>query len=357
MEVAYSRPNSSLERYVWGAIGALLVLGLGLSLLSAWQFCTSSCAEAHHYRFFGYHFEIFGISFFIAAFAAVLFSSRWPWLLSVVKAMVATSIGAEIRFIQVQKNVIGHWCPLCLTIAATVTLIGLIFFVQYAASFKSIANDQERRNTIMKKILAGLTSVAACILGFIIALLGVAKPERSFAEPNSRGESPVFGKANSNIEVYLFTDWFCPACSKTEPELSKQFPAIMKKARLLFVDIPIHEDSENFLPYNLAFMLKNKAQYLELRKALQDLSKTNHAPTERDIEALAQTVGAVYQPLAFSEISQGQSYFKKMEDKYQVDSTPTVIITNTKTNKAKKFSGYNQITKANFSKEIDKLNK
>lgn len=356
MEVAYSRHSPSHGRFTRATVGGLFILGFVLSLLSAWQVCTSSCAEAHQYRFFGFHFEIFGISFFIAAFAAFLFSAQWPWLLPLVKTMVAASIGAELRFVHVQKNVIGHWCPLCLTIAATLALIGLIFFVQYAASFQSIANDLERRDNIMKKILAGLTSVAAGILGFAIAIFGVAKPERSFAEANTRGESPIFGKTDSNIEVYLFTDWFCPACSKTEPELAKQFPAIMKKARLLFVDVPIHEDSENFLPYNISFMLKNKKQYLELRKALQKLAETNHAPTERDIEAMATSVGAAYKPLAYSEISQGKGYFEKMVEKFNVDSTPTVVITNTKTNKAKLFAGYNQISKANFSKEIDKMN-
>ncbi len=352
---SHCRASPPSPRYMDGSINGLLVLGLALSFVSIWQLCSSACAEAHHYRMFGYHFEIFGIAFFVSAMAAFLLSGRWPWLLSAVHLMIASAIGAELRFIYVQKYIIGHWCPLCLTIAATVALIGLLFIVRSIVLSEKINDPVERRNSMLRKILSSMTAFTAGMVGFTIALVGVAKPEHSFAEPNSKGETPVFGNQKSTVEVYLFTDWFCPACRKAEPELAKHYGTIMSKAKFFFIDVPIHEDSENFVPYNLSFMLKNKAQYLKLRESLQDLAERNHSPAEADIDALAQKNGTTYQQLDYSEVGQGQRYFKKVAEKYGVDETPTLVITNPTTKKAKKLSGYNKIVKANIPKIIDQL--
>lgn len=336
-------------------VGILLVLGFIFSVMSAFHICSTACAEGHKYRIYGFHFETFGIAFFIFAIANYLLSFRWPELMKLVKLSVAGALGAELYFLYVQKFIIGQWCPLCITIASTVALIGLIFFIQYITSFKGTSDNEPRSNSMMTNIVSALASLSMGLVGFAVALLGIAKEERSFADNNAKGENPVFGNSKSTVEVYYFSDWFCPACRKTEPELEKQLPAIMAKARVFFIDVPIHEDSLNFLPYNLSFMLKQKAEYVKLRRSLAELALKNGTPSESDIEALAKRYGVTYQQLDFAEVNQGLKYFKKMTDKYSVDSTPTLVITNPTTKKAKKLSGYKQITQANIPHIIDQL--
>jgi disulfide bond formation protein DsbB len=348
-EKALSSHNASFfKRFSYSAVGVLLILGIVLSIMSAYHLCTSACAEGHKYRIYGLHFETVGIIFFSVAIITYFLSLQWSLFETLLKLMIAGAIGAELRFLYVQKYMIGSWCPLCVTIAATIAVIGLILAIQ--------SIYQDRRNIAMKTIKNSIASLTMGIIGFAVALVGISKVEHSFADTNARGENPAFG-TKSNVEVYFFTDWFCPAGRKTEPELEKQMPSIFSKANFYYIDVPIHEDSLNFLPYNLSFMLKNKKEYTQLRKGLSDIAQKEHTPSESDVEAMAGKLGVKYQKLDFAEVNQGLKYFKKMADKYSIDSTPTLVITNTKTKKAKKLSGYNQITQANLPHIIDQMNK
>ena len=208
---------------------------------------------------------------------------------------------------------------------------------------------------MLKKLSDALATCAVAIVGFTVAFVGIAKIESTFANTNSRGENPAFGNMNSPVEVYFFTDWFCTACRKTEPKFEEKLPVVFTKARVYFIDVPIHENSFNFLPYNLSFMLKHKAEYLKLRRSLVELAQRNQSPNDADVEKLAKANGVEYQQLDYSEINEGQKYFKEIAKKYSVDSTPALVITNPKTKKTRKFSGYKQISEANISHIIDQL--
>ncbi|TXI42842.1 MAG: hypothetical protein E6Q59_00315 [Nitrosomonas sp.] len=193
-----------------------------------------------------------------------------------------------------------------------------------------LTEDKERRTNMLKKISGSMASLTVGFIGFIVALAGIAKVEHSFADTN-----PAFGDLKSPVEVYFFTDWFCPACHKTEPAFEKALPAIMAKARVFFIDMPIHEASLNFLPYNLSFMLKEKAKYIQLRRALAELSEKDNTPSEKEVEELAKKQDVVYHQLDFAEVNQGLKYFKKMAEKYSVDATPTLVITTQQPRKQK----------------------
>ena len=101
------------------------------------------------------------------------------------------------------------------------------------------------------------------IVAYVISFYGVFKPEESFAA-GLDGDVPYFGNENSPVEVYYITDWFCPACKQIEPELEPYYPKMMTKARLFFVDYPIHPETMNYIPYNLSFMLNDKKQYFKI---------------------------------------------------------------------------------------------
>ncbi len=130
----------------------------------------------------------------------------------------------------------------------------------------------------------------------------------------------------------------------------------MKKARLTFVDHAIHTETFNYSPYNVSFMIKNKDKYLALRKALTKLSVENPAPTEEQVEKLAEKLNTKYQQLHFSDIALSQKYFKQLAKQFDVHRTPTLVVINRETKKGKRIVG-TDITEKNVLSAIESLSR
>lgn len=206
----------------------------------------------------------------------------------------------------------------------------------------------------MKSFGNGAGLLVVFCVGLMTLFFGVTKPGLAFGDTIGK-DHVYFGKKENPVDVYIFTDWFCPACRRVESVIEQKAPEISKQARLFFIDIPIHEESANYMPYNLSFMLKEKGKYLKLRRKLEELSLREKAPTDEEIEKLAEAVGTRYQPLDYSDVNLGRGYFEEVTKKFDVDSTPTIVIVNPSTNKQKKLSGVNEIMQADFPTLIKSL--
>ena len=82
------------------------------------------------------------------------------------------------------------------------------------------------------KRLAGKTALIlfAFLAGMGITAVGLSKPD-AFAAGLSV-KSLAFGDAESSSEVYIVTDWFCPACRAAEPEILKGARKAMQQAKV-----------------------------------------------------------------------------------------------------------------------------
>jgi uncharacterized membrane protein len=327
--------NSTFWQCCVTALTAMaFVAGLGMSLLSLWEMCTSACAAGLQYRIFGMHFAPIGIAFFALAGLAWLMSLKEPLHL-----FTAAALGAETYFVYLQKFVIGQWCPLCLGIFACVATLAVIFSVD------TLKNRSET-----------MRNLGALILGFFIVFFGVTKEQSVYADVV--GEKTLFfGNKSSPVDVYVFTDWFCPACRKAEAFIERKAPEVAKKARLFFIDVSVHEDSMNFLPYNLSFIVNEKAKYLKLRQKLAQLALNDKTPNDEQVEQIAKSLGTSYKQLNYAEISLGTKFFEEMTAKYGIDSTPTVVIVNPSTKKMTRLVGVKEIKKANFLALIEAASK
>ncbi|NGX58672.1 MAG: hypothetical protein K940chlam3_01580 [Chlamydiae bacterium] len=337
---------SNTERILYWLIGLLFLVGLGLTTLSWLQVCTEACEQVHFYKYYGWDFELLGFLFFISVTILHFLSAKVNWLGYIVGLMVAGALGNELSFILIQKYVIEQWCPLCLSIAAVIGGIALLIFCRYLYNFK--------RGSFMKSLGKLLGSLLIIGLGFVMSYYGVFKPEQSFAEGLEGEDVPYFGNQNSPIEVYYITDWFCPACRKIDTKLSPHYNRIMAKARLFFIDYPLHPETMNYVPYNLSFMLKNKNEYFKIRKALHKLSKTTKTPTPQGVQEAVKIYGVTYVPLNFADINEGIKFQEGIVKTFKVKQTPTVVVANRKKLKAKKLSGVN-ITPANIMKAINDM--
>lgn len=346
----------TLSDWLFALIGLFLFSGLVLTIVSWTKLCSSACSASHNWCIFGCSFEYFGLAFFVPIFILHWMSKNRPVLAYVTGLGIAGAIGAEIKFILLQKYQIGTWCPICLSIAACVMLAGVCVAIKYIIEVYAL-KQQANRGEFMKSIWKGISALSIGVLGFLIAVIGVSQMNPLQAQENTLKESLFFGEKTSPIEIYVFTDWACPACRAAEPEIVKMAPHIMKNAKLTFVDFAIHTETLNYSPYNVSFMIKDKPNYFKLRDELSKLSETNTAPSEEDIEKLAEKQGSKYQQLNFSDIALSQKYFKQLVKQFGVSKTPTMVIVNTENKKGKKLIGAEEITEENVQKAIEALKK
>jgi len=346
--------SSKLDRMIFYLIALLLFVGLGLTIMSWLQICTEACAQVHFYKYFGFDFEVLGLVFFVSAIILHLFSAKVNWLGYIVGLMVAGGIGSEINFIFVQNYVIGMWCPVCLAIAAVIGGIGALIVLRFLYRFL-ILDEPITRGKSMKAFAKIFGSGFVVIVAYIVSFYGVFKPEASFAQ-GVDGDVPYFGNESSPVEVYFITDWFCPACKRIEPELNSIYPRIMAKARLFFIDYPIHPESMNYIPYNLSFMLNDKKQYFKIRKALAKLAKETKTPTPEQVQKAVQPFGVTYKPLNFADINEGIKFQEGIVKTFKVKQTPTIVVANRQKLKAKKLTG-GSLSPKNIMRAIDDMNK
>lgn len=329
----------------WG--GALAILaGLILTAMSWMEICTESCASVHDYRFCGCKFELLGFIYFPLLGIAHIAGRRSSFMYSLAGFMVAAGVGSELAFIALQKYVINGWCIICLSIAATVGLVAVLYLASYFINTK---------NTPKGALMNGLWKLGIIVATFLFTFFGAGKIDMLEAGEETIHEKIAIGNPNGNIEAFLFTDWGCPACHLMEPNLVTIVPALKKQGRIIFVDYPIHPITLNYTPFNLAFMVHHKDQYIPLRHALVELSKESDSPTEHQIEALAKEHGATFQELPYADVAYATAYFKDLVKDHKVRGTPTMVIVNTDTGDVAELVGWKAITLEEVEKAIQSL--
>ena len=328
------------------AIFSAIILAFAHSL----NFCTTACVEGQNWRFFGFTFDTLGLIFLPFILVSHILSVRIPLFRTITALSIASCIGAETWFIYVQKVYIGGFCPICVGIAFSLCIAGIAIMTRF---FKE--SFQSRNEEPMLRLTKIFPSLSALFIGFFLAFSGVAKINPLESKQLEIKDSISFGKDHSIFEVYVFTDWFCPACRKADAEIEKMMPEVAAKARAFFVDAAAHSDSLNFTPYNLSFMINNKDKYLELRKTLLTLADKNKAPTDSDVKQVVQPLGVNLKELNYSDVAIGVKLFNKLVKQFEMSETPTVVIINAATKKGKKLTGYKEITRDNVLRAIDSL--
>lgn len=334
--------------------GFAIACGFILTILSLMGLCTTSCVAGKEYRIFDLPFETMGLLFFSGAALLHGMSLKYKDLIYLTALFLASGIGAEVYFILVQKFVIGSWCMVCVGVAATVS-VATLCSIASVYHYTNSASSMSKRRKIMTNLRFGMSTLSMFFIGFLIAFLGVEKYNHAAEAQDSLKESIVFGNENSDIEVYVFTDWACPSCRKLEPTFKAMAPKVMKESKLYFIDYVVHPETMNYIPYNLSFMINNKNRYLILRDELTKISAETSVPTDEEVESLARSVGENYDQLNYGEVAVGIRFFKELGEKFNIKGTPTIIIINTEARKGRKLSGNSEISQENVLKAIDSL--
>lgn len=337
-------------------VGIALAAGMILTIISWLQLCSVECAEGHKYRLFGFPFEVAGAIFFITAGTVHVLSRHNSQLIFLTSLMIAGALGAELEFILMQKYKIGAWCPVCLGIASTIAIAALALGVEYAMHFINVLKQGDK-GEVMRIQWRGISTAIVFFMGLLMAFVGTTKFNPLQAAEDTLKQNIAFGNQKSNVDIYIFTDWKCPACRAIEPELEKLVGKVGDKAKIHFIDLAVHPETMNFTPYNLSFMIHNKPNYFKLRRMLEAISLKTGAPSQELIEGEMRKLGEKYVELNYADVDIGNKYFKKLEKQYSVNKTPTLVIVNADAKKGKKLTGGSEITEANVLKSITLLQK
>jgi hypothetical protein len=355
----YRRP-SHMQKTTYLFLTAILIC----SILSSLNICTGACSSASQYTFLGVQFAWVGLTFSVLAIALCVLEGRgggrYP-----LDILVIGAAGAEIKFLLVQHNEIGHWCPICVIIAALVMLLAVI---RGAALMRGAISRE-----FAWRVIAGMGIFSCMWLGLAVACLAVKPPPSDAATPpyslNNGGPNSAsvdamallgqldiwMGNTSSDVEIFFISDWYCPFCRRTEPEIEKAIPVINKTARYTFLDLPVHAQSRGVVPYHTDLLLGDKAQYMEARKALLKVTGGKTAPTQAEIMKSLTDHGIKWpsvDAMAAKKLPAMSSLFFLQQG---IRTTPTAIIINRKTRTRAVLEGQTEITPVRLAEAIQRI--
>ncbi len=200
--------------------------------------CNDACAYLTG-DIFGINLKYIGIPAMISVVICSL--AGWDRML---RMGLAAAIGGEIFLFGYQVYQ-GIFCPYCLTFAATLILI---FFVNYRSPLPKRtgwrrAVDLLGTIDIPVKGQSRTIPLSLCtLLGFlffVVSFTGSAAPV--YAEESPK---PPFYYGGGRTEIRIYTDYFCPPCQHLESDAEAVLDQIVaeKKARVVFIDTPIHQE-------------------------------------------------------------------------------------------------------------------
>jgi hypothetical protein len=169
----------------------LFFLALILAIVSYNNICTTACEATHRYLLFTLPFEFIGFPFFISLLILHLFAWRSPFLSRIKENLVSAALGAEFIFITIQKFQIGSWCPLCLSIAATLFLSAIALAWENHLKRIEVMKISTFAEEPMKR--QPISLFAAALAGFVLALVGI-----SHESPLESGQKTITAEGLEN---------------------------------------------------------------------------------------------------------------------------------------------------------------
>jgi len=144
--------------------------------------------------------------------------------------------------------------------------------------------------------------------------------------PATEVSESIFSHGSGPIEVFIFTDYFCPPCQAVEPYLEKALAKLNRLGvKVTFVDKPIHKST---LLYSRYFLYAAKpadgfSEILHIRRVLFDIAKTKVVDSESE---LFQKLKANNIKLALINVKPIFDQWVELIERFGVRSTPTCIV-------------------------------
>jgi protein-disulfide isomerase len=310
-----TRVVSALQNRLW-IFPALSILAIVIG-----QICAAKCAFIQG-DILGIDLNIFGILFYSLLLVSLLVYRKFypeERLMKAIAAVASAGVGAELVLIKFQfENSV--YCPKCL-------ISGFFFLVMFFLVARHL-----KKWVIILLIAAGMLVTSFTFNGSVIP---------SYAEE----PYPQFGSDKAQIEIILYSDYFCPHCKKIDKQVNTILGKLKDRARISFVDVPLHPGS---LEYGEVFLYSWFASGNSLKTAVmvrellfnEAVKKTNQA----GVIALLKSKGVTVKPDKEKARSIFRGFYNESMKKDKLNSTPAVVIV--KGGERIKYVGGKEILKA-----------
>ncbi|QEM68737.1 hypothetical protein FO488_11615 [Geobacter sp. FeAm09] len=344
--------NAELSLFHRTILALLCLAGGVVSALSGIkELCSDACTAAHTFSFFNLPMQLLGVAYFVGllAVAIILGKARKPaWWRRIFTAMVTMGMGAEIWFVGIQVFQIKRICIFCAVVAGIVAIVALLWGALQWRPLMETIRGGSRMNMVGRLMARGALVLTALGAGALISFAGL-RPGTTAGEV----VNPYIGNQMSPVEVIFITDWYCPSCLKAEPAMTDIVTKLSGKAKFTFIELNIHENSYNYVPANLSFLINEKRDYLKLRRALHTLAAKTPTPSEEELRNLARQCGVTYKPLPLSVVIKGLQFAAGIVSSAGINSTPTVLVVNRKSGANTVLQGDKAITLDAVGKAVD----
>ncbi len=140
--------------------------------------------------------------------------------------------------------------------------------------------------------------------------------------------NPTFPSYGSGpIEVRIYSDYFCPPCRATEPDMEPILKDLLKKnaIRLTLVDVPFHPLTSLYAKYFLYAIKENNdvEHAFRVRNILFETSTDKSITTPERIEAIFR---GKWIPFAVFDTKFAFEGYKALLKEDKINATPTCVI-------------------------------
>lgn len=295
---------------------------LALITIIIGRICKESCVFIHG-DILGVDLEIFGIFFYsLLLLSVILYKKIFPkdWVMKAITAIVSMGVGVEFILIkfQIQNNI---YCPKCL-------ISGFFFLIMFFIVARHI-----KTWIVILLILFGAIFTSFTFSGSVIP---------SYAKEI---QYPSFGNENTQTEIIVYSDYFCPACRKIDEQINKILRKVKDKVKVRFIDVPLHAGS---LEYAEVFLYTWFEAGNNLEKAIKVRDILFHAAeTKTDQSGVFNILRS--QKISFKEDKENakeifRSCYNPLIKMDKINVTPTMVIV--KGNNRKNYKGTAEILKA-----------
>jgi hypothetical protein len=273
---------------------SIILAMYGIAVAVLYGNCESSCTYLQG-SLFGIELNYLGIIYMVIL---VLFALLQSDLMMV---MLSMGMGAELFLLGFQiRN--GVYCYYCLA-------FGLIVCILFILNMGKT-----------KKIFASVLILLGILL-FSFLFHGSVTP--GYAEDILL---PSFG--NGQIQVRLYTDYFCNPCGAMETKLEPIITELVKKGliNITFIDTPIHKETPLYAQFFLYILNEKKAfnHALRARAVLFEAAKQKITDSKK-LEAFIRQKGIRFKPF---DVKSTFGIFSRYLNEDTIKSTPTCIIYN-----------------------------
>lgn len=294
---------------------ALLTLVIG-------QVCQERCAVLRG-DILGLDLNVMGIFLYsLLLVATVFYKKLYPrdWFMKAIAAVVSAGAGAEMILVkfQVQNNT---YCPKC--------LISGFFFL---AMFFVVAPNLKKW-VVICWIVAGALFASVTFNGSVVP---------SYAEDI---KYPAFGSERAQVEIIVYSDYLCPACSKADEQINSALRKLKSKARIRFVDVPIHAGSLEYAEVFLYAWFEsgdNLESAIKVRETLFEAAKTK--TDQLGVIKVLTAKGIPFREDKNKAREIFRAYYNPMMKADKINSTPSLVVI--KGNSRKTYVGGAEILKA-----------